>query len=78
MTFEQIKRKGEKWCRTTYNNIIATNNLVNIQQAKGKDLEIINTDKYTYLLTYSYPCSLAGYKVKTINGYKNIENIELA
>lgn len=56
MTLEQIKRKGEKWCRNVYNNIIATKNLVNIQQVKAKDLDITDKDEYTYLLTYSFPC----------------------
>lgn len=63
MTLEQIKRKGEEWCRTTYNNIIATHNLVNVQQVHGRDLDISDTDSFTYLLTYSFPCqdlSLAG------------------
>lgn len=63
MTFEQIKRLSEKQLRTIYNNIFATNNLVNIQQVKGKDLDISDTDNYDYLLTYSFPCqdlSLAG------------------
>ena len=63
MTFEQIKRKGEKWCRTTYNNIVATHNLVNIQQVHGRDLGITDIEENTYLLTYSFPCqdlSLAG------------------
>ena len=63
MAFDQIKRKGEKWCRKTYNDIIATNNLVNIQQVHADDLEIVDTDKYEYILTYSFPCqdlSLAG------------------
>ena len=63
MTLEQIQRKGEEWQRITYNNIIATHNLVNISQVKGKDLEIVDTDKYDYILTYSFPCqdlSLAG------------------
>lgn len=63
MSYEQIKRKGEEWQRVTYNNIIATHNLVNISQVKGKDLEITDTDKYDYILTYSFPCqdlSLAG------------------
>ncbi|MBO5712497.1 MAG: DNA (cytosine-5-)-methyltransferase [Acholeplasmatales bacterium] len=63
MTLEQIKRKGEQWCRTTYNNIIATHNLVNIQQVHGKYLDITDTESFVYLLTYSFPCqdlSLAG------------------
>lgn len=63
MTKEQINRLNEKQARTIYNNIKATHNLVNIQQVKGKDLEITDTNKYEYILTYSFPCqdlSLAG------------------
>ena len=55
MTKEQISRLNEKQLRTIYNNIQATHNLVNIQQVKGSDLEITNTDKYEYILTYSFP-----------------------
>ena len=63
MTKEQIKRINEKQLKTIMENIAITNNLVNIQQVKGKDLEIVDTDKYEYILTYSFPCqdlSLAG------------------
>ena len=63
MSMGQINRLNDKQARTIYNNIQATHNLVNIQQVKGKDLELIDTDKYTYILTYSFPCqdlSLAG------------------
>ena len=63
MTLEQIKRLNENQLRTIYNNIKATHNLVNIQEVKGIDLEIQDTDKYDYILTYSFPCqdlSLAG------------------
>lgn len=56
MTNEQIKRLGEKECRKIYNNIRNTNNLVNISSVKGKDLDIKDTDKYDYVLTYSFPC----------------------
>lgn len=56
MTFEQIKRLGEEKARKIYNNICATHNLVNIQQAKGKDFDIVDTDKYCYMMTYSFPC----------------------
>lgn len=71
MTLEQIKRKGEKWCRNVFNNIIATNNLVNIQQVSAKDLNIVDTDKYDYVLTYSFPCqdlSLAGKRAGMVKG----------
>jgi DNA (cytosine-5)-methyltransferase 1 len=63
MTLDQIKRLKEKQLRTIYNNIVATKNLVNIQKVKGADLEIVDTDKYCYIMTYSFPCqdlSLAG------------------
>ena len=63
MTKEQIIRLGEEQRKRIYNNICSTHNLVNIQQVKGEDLEITDTDKYDYILTYSFPCqdlSLAG------------------
>ena len=63
MTREQINRLSEQQLRTIFNNIVITRNMVNIQQVKGKDLEIVDTDKYDYILTYSFPCqdlSLAG------------------
>ena len=63
MTKQQIQRLSlEQIYRITENNLI-THNLVNIQNVKGKDLEIVDTDKYDYILTYSFPCqdlSLAG------------------
>lgn len=63
MTEKQILHLGEKKARQIYNNIISTHNLVNIQQVKGSDLEISETDKYCYIMTYSFPCqdlSMAG------------------
>ena len=63
MTLEQIKRLSEFDLYNIYENILVTNNLVNIQQVKAEDLEIIDTNKYDYILTYSFPCqdlSLAG------------------
>lgn len=59
-TREQLKRQN---FRKIYNNIIATNNLVNIQNAKGEDFKIVSKDQYEYIMTYSFPCqdlSLAG------------------
>ena len=56
MTKEQIKRMGEQKIRTVYNNIIATNNLVSVCNTTANDLEITDTDKYTYIMTYSFPC----------------------
>lgn len=56
MTKEQIKRLGTAKQRQIYNNIMATHNLVNISQVKGEDLQIEDTDKYCYIMTYSFPC----------------------
>lgn len=56
MTREQIARMGEVKIRRVYNNIIATNNLVSVINVNGEDLKITDTDDYTYILTYSFPC----------------------
>ena len=56
MTLTQIKRLGESKVRKIYNNIKATHNLVSVCNVKGEDLEIVDTDKYCYLLTWSFPC----------------------
>jgi DNA (cytosine-5)-methyltransferase 1 len=63
MTREQINRMGEDKCRTVYNNIKATHNLVSVTTVTADDLGIVDTDKYCYIMTYSFPCqdlSLAG------------------
>lgn len=63
MTKEQINRLSFSQVKDIYNNIQATHNLVNIQQVHGSDLEIVDKDKYDYILSYSFPCqdlSLAG------------------
>lgn len=63
MTKEQLKRLSEEQLKKIIENIYITHNLVNIQQVKGEDLKIVDTDKYDYILTYSFPCqdlSLAG------------------
>lgn len=76
MSLEQIKRLGEEKLRQVYNNIQATHNLVNIQQVHAEDLEIVDVDKYDYLLTYSFPCFTRDSLVLTSNGYKKIADIE--
>ena len=63
MGLKEIARKNELWKRTVYNNFMATNNIGSILNVNGADLGIVDTDKYYYLLTYSFPCqdlSLAG------------------
>lgn len=56
LTKEQLNRYGEKKLRTIYNNIQASHNLVSICNIKGKHLGIVDTNKYEYIMTYSYPC----------------------
>lgn len=51
-----IDKKSESWLRDVYNNCIATHNLMNIMKVKGGDLGIVDTDKYCYIMTYSFPC----------------------
>lgn len=63
MTREQIHRLGEKQQRKIYNNIKATRNLVSVCNCTAENLAIKDTDKYTYIMTYSFPCqdlSIAG------------------
>lgn len=52
MTKEQINRLSMDQLKTIIKNIAITHNLVNIQQVKGKDLEIKDTESFTYLLTH--------------------------
>ena len=63
LTLRKISRMNEKKLRIIFNDIKATNNLVDITQTKGKDLGITETDIYIYMMTYSFPCqdlSVAG------------------
>ena len=54
----------DKYAIKSYNAIHGTNfSATDITQIHGKDLEIVDTDRYEYVLTYSFPCqslSLAG------------------
>lgn len=54
----------DKYPVTSYNAIHGTNfTPTDITKIHGEDLEIVDTDKYCYLMTYSFPCqdlSVAG------------------
>lgn len=54
----------DKYAIASYNAIHGTKfETSDITKLKGEDLGIVDTDKYTYLMTYSFPCqdlSLAG------------------
>lgn len=54
-TKEQI-HKLRKQLRHIYNNMQACHNLGSICTVHGKDLEISDTDKFCYMMFYSYPC----------------------
>ena len=60
---KQLNAKPIEWIKRAYNSCIATNNLINIMNVKGSDLEIKKDKNKLYCLTYSFPCqdiSLAG------------------
>lgn len=54
----------DRFAIASYNAIHGTDfPVIDIRDFKGSDLGIVDKDKYTYLLTYSFPCtdlSLAG------------------
>lgn len=54
----------DKYAIASYNAIHGTNfTTKDITKIKGSDLEIVDTNKYCYIITYSFPCqdlSLAG------------------
>lgn len=61
--YKDVKRKGIKTCREIYNQYKACHNLGSITNFHGKDLEIVDVDKYCYMLFYSFCCqdlSVAG------------------
>lgn len=73
MTLKQIARKNEKWLRETYNAYKATHNISNLMLAAGKELNIVDVEKYVYILTYSFPCqdlSIAGKQAGMKKGSK--------
>lgn len=62
LTMDQLKKKSIEWLRNAYNNCVATHNLINIMEVKGKCLGELPKEQ-TSILTYSFPCqdlSLAG------------------
>lgn len=53
LTRDQIRKKPY---RTIYNQMKQTKNCGSITQMNADDLNIVDTDKYCYIVTYSYPC----------------------
>lgn len=63
MTDEQLDRLKDDEKILLSNCIKKSHNLIDISSVEGEDLNIVDTDKYEYILTYSFPCqdlSLAG------------------
>lgn len=48
----------DKYCINSYNSIHHTNfETIDIKNVHGADLGIVEKDRFTYLLTYSFPCT---------------------
>lgn len=65
MALRDLKTNYESWCVVefdkyailSYNSIHGTNYITSdIREIHAKDLHINETDKYEYILTYSFPC----------------------
>ncbi len=57
MTRDEMKRRGEEWCREILRDMIVSKNLGSITRITGDKLGIVDKDKYTYMMTYSFPCT---------------------
>lgn len=53
-TLQQLKRRKD--LREIYNAIKASHNMVSVTTVHGQDFRIEDKDKYTYVMTYSFPC----------------------
>lgn len=65
MTLKQLEKKTDEWINQMIDDVIDTENMINVMDVHAEDLEIRHTDKYNYVLVYSFPCqdlSLAGAK----------------
>ena len=68
----------DKYPVQSYNAIHKTNIVpTDITQITGKDLGIVDVDKYEYIMTYSFPCFTGDTLVLTKDGLKEIENIQI-
>lgn len=55
-TIKQIQRLDLETLNRINYAINRCHNLVNIMNVKGGDLEVKDTDKFEYIMTYSFPC----------------------
>ncbi|OUC52460.1 hypothetical protein B7939_00615 [Eggerthia catenaformis] len=52
----KIEKRTLNWLKRVYNSFISTNNIGSITSIHASDLEIKDTNKYEYIMTYSFPC----------------------
>lgn len=66
----------DKYAISVYNAIHGTNfETSDITKVHAADLNITEKDKFTYLLTYSFPCFTGDTLVLTDKGYKEIKDV---
>lgn len=57
MTRKQLLKNGEDWARDLLGSMIANHNYCpNVSKLSAKDLDIVDRENNTYILTYSFPC----------------------
>lgn len=62
----------------SYNSIHGTNfPTLDITKTHAADLEIVDRDKYEYIMFYSFPCLTADSLILTKNGYKQLNDVKV-
>lgn len=67
----------DKFAIASYNAVHGTNfPAMDITKIHAEDLAITETDKYCYMMTYSFPCFTGDTLVLTADGYKAIKDVK--
>lgn len=67
----------DKYAISAYNAIHGTNfPTIDVCTVHGKDLDIVDKDKYNYVLFYSWPCFTKDTLILTDKGYKKIIDVK--
>lgn len=77
MTDDQLNRLKDDEKILLSNCIKISHNLVDISSVKGEDLNIVDTDKYEYIMTYSFPCLTKDSLILTEKGYIPFEDVKI-
>lgn len=78
MTDKQRLKKGEKWLRKVYSAMVATHDLCpDISKTHWDDLGITERERYTYILTYSFPCVTENTWVLSRRGYVKFRDLKI-